>query len=476
MTARQPAGHLHDRRLRHLPIALDPAAMHAKLQALLFGPDSPMQIRACHIERVRYKPEQNCLIGYRLEVENRAAQVRTEQRLTARLYEAGGSASPYARAKKAGAGLSPAGLGLLALAPVFHLPALDMVVWVFPHDRKLVGLPQLVDPGCLHTDLLPRLITEHLGADWRLAAASHQVAHYNPEHTCMIRVRYRAQNQSTGEVRHEVVYGKIYADDEGAETYRVMSQLWQPDGPRPGGLRTAQPLAYLPELTLLWQRECAGQTLLALDIGSREFRLGLQRAAAALAEFHQTPIVCQRSGSIDDWIDKLKVMRAWLPAIRESCRPALEAVVDRLIAQRSQMDEQPAAILHGDLHLQNFLCDGDQVALIDLDNVYTGSPWQDVGSLVAGLLYGGLAFDLPGRQAWDLAAVFCDAYQQNVPWRISPQALNWFIAAALIHERAFRCITRLKDGRHDLVDRLVELAAQISAGKAYELVVPAAAV
>jgi hypothetical protein len=466
---------VHDEHLRHLPVALNTAAMKPILQTLLFGSDSSAHIRACHIERVRYKPENNCLICYRLEIEDRAAQVRTEQLLTARLYEAGGSHSRFARANQAQANGSLAQPVHPALAPVYHLPALDMVVWVFPHDRKLAGLRQVVDPGHLHRVLLPRLIEEHLGGDWRLATASHAVVHYNPEHTCMIRVQLQAQHRRTGEIRPRVLYGKTYSDDEGAETYRLMSGLWELVSQRPGVLRTAQPLGYMPELKLLWQRGCPGRTLLALGIGSPEFRVWLERGAAAVAEFHQTQIACQRSGSIDDWVEKLKAMRAWLPAIRESCRPAVETAVDHLIAQRSQIDEQPVATLHGDLHLQNFLCHGEQVALIDLDNVYSGLPWQDVGSLVAGLLYGSLALEMPGRQASELAAVFCEAYQKNVPWRISPQALNWFIAAALIHERAFRCITRLKDGRHDLVDSLVALAAQISAGNAYEGIVPAVA-
>ena len=469
-----PAITRHDKRLRHLPVALDRATMKPILQALLFGSDSSAQIRVCQVERVRYKPGNNCLICYRLEIEDRAVQVRTEQRLTARLYEAGGSHSRFARAQESLANSSLTQPLHPALAPVYHLPALDTVVWVFPHDRKLAGLPQIIDPGHLHEVQLPRLIEEHLGGEWRLGAASQSVVHYNPEHTCMIRVQLKAQHQTTGESQSLVLYGKTYADDEGVETYRVMSELWESAGGQPGVLRTAEPLGYVPELKLLWQRGCPGRTLLTLGINSPEFPVWLERGAAAVAAFHQTQIACQRSGSVDDWVEKLKDMRAWLPAVRESCRPAVETAVDQLLAQRSQISEQPMATLHGDLHVQNFLCDGEQVALIDLDNVYRGLPWQDVGSLVAGLLHSGLALEMSARRASELAAVFCDAYQQHVPWRIAPQALNWFIAAALIHERAFRCVTRLKDGRHDLVDKLVALAAQLSAGQAYEEAVPAA--
>jgi hypothetical protein len=104
------------------------------------------------------------------------------------------------------------------------------------------------------------------------------------------------------------------------------------------------------------------------------------------------------------------------------------------------------------------------VALIDLDNVHQGSPWQDIGSFVASLLYRGLLMDTPGQVVRETIATFYRAYERNAPWRTSPETLYWFVAAALLHERAFRCVTRLKDGRLDLVDKLVTLAAHISEG------------
>jgi Ser/Thr protein kinase RdoA (MazF antagonist) len=264
------------------------------------------------------------------------------------------------------------------------------------------------------------------------------------------------------------VYGKTYYDEAGAETFRVMSELWEGASGQSDPLWLAQPLRYQPELKLLWQRGLPGEPLLALGPTTFKFQARLEQAAAALAALHQTHIPAIPSKSIQDCAAALRSMRAWLPNVRPACQPALDQAVDALLGQVSALGEQPAATLHGDLHLQNIFCIGEQVALIDLDNVYRGSPWFDVGSFVAGLLYAGLTIGLPAARARELGAVFCAAYQRHVRWRISEWALDWYIATALINERAYRCVTRLKDGRLDLVDTLVAMAAQLSTGTALE--------
>jgi hypothetical protein len=459
------SGLLQDHTLRHLPLALDTAAMQTVFQKSLLrepGEDRRFHIRACHIERIRYKPGRNCLICYRLQIEDLVRQVTSEQLLSARLYGVGGSHSRFARAQREALSVSPFG------RPLTHIPGLDMVVWAFPNDRKLKGLSRLTDTVYLRTVLLPPLVACHVGPHWGIVTVAHDLVHYNPEHTCMLRVQLQLKHNQTGEQRSLVLYGKTYEGDEGVETYRLMRQLWQRIGScdlQPGNhLRVAQPLGYQPALKVLWQRGLPGQALLALE--SEDFLVWLERGAAAVATLHQTRLPCSRSSSVSAWTAKLKEMREWLPAVRPSCRTALEPLVDRLLAQAAYLGEQPLATLHGDLHLQNFFRDGDQVALIDLDNVYLGSPWQDVGSFIAGLLYRGLLAETPGPLLRDMIAAFSRSYQRNVPWRIALWALNWFVAAALINERAFRCVTRLKDGRLDLVDALVALAAQINEGKA----------
>jgi hypothetical protein len=105
-----------DDTLRHLDVALDPSAMQAIFQQSPLGAQGELYIRACEIERIRYKPGRNCLICYRLQIEDPTRQIAGEHRLTGRLYEVGGSYSRFTRAAREN--LAPPAFG----PPLLHLP------------------------------------------------------------------------------------------------------------------------------------------------------------------------------------------------------------------------------------------------------------------------------------------------------------------------------------------------------------------
>lgn len=100
------------------------------------------------------------------------------------------------------------------------------------------------------------------------------------------------------------------------------------------------------------------------------------------------------------------------------------------------------------------------IALIDLDNLCLGDPLQDVGSFIAGIHYRGLIAGAPFGLTRLIADEFTQSYRKAVEWEWSAAALNWHIAAALIYERAARCVTRLKRGRLSLIDELISMAGQ----------------
>ena len=52
-------------------------------------------------------------------------------------------------------------------------------------------------------------------------------------------------------------------------------------------------------------------------------------------------------------------------------------------------------------------------------------------------------------------------YAGQAPWSVPMNELNWHTAAALIRERVFRCLTSLKPGRVQIIDGLIDLAAEL---------------
>ena len=446
----------NDSALPQLATALDAEAMRARFQAELFS-GALQRVQACEIEHVRYKPGKNCTVAYRLEIEDQHNHLREEQHYGARMFAAGISASRHVKALAQQLATPRYG------KPVLHFEDLALVAWAFPNDRKLHGLPKLVDERALQNGLLSPLVANHCGGGWIIVEAQPHLIHYVPEHTCTIRTVVKVRHQQTHEARSVVLFGKTYFDAEGEEAYRNMQQLWESAARRTGVLRMAQPLAYEAQHKILWQMGLRGATLLEQDILAPHFLSLLPAAAANVAALHRTEIACSRTLARDDIHAKLVEVRDLLEAVRPEYAGALETVVQRLLAQSDRLADMPLATLHGDLHLKNFFVDGRDVYLIDLDNLCRGSAYHDLGSFIAGLHYRGLSTSAPEESISQIVEVFMSAYQTYAAWPLSQAALNWYIAAALISERVFRCITRLKAARVGMMPKLIARAHELVA-------------
>lgn len=445
-----------DAALPHLPSALDPAIMQAAFQSN-WAPVAGVRITACQIERVKYRPGESCLVSYLLQLDHPTAGLQ-EQRFCAYLYPPGQSAAHWAKAQ---AGIQTAPRWGPALC---HWPTCEMVLRAFPNDRKLTTLAALTDPHTLQHQLLPPLVAAHWGAGWQIGPVQTQVAQYFPEHNCMVRVTAKITEPGAAQQQQLLLYAKSYYNQAGAETNQLMRALWASEARRTGRLVMAQPLAYDAERKILWQRGVPGETLLAYENQSAAFAHYLAQAAQLVATLHQQPLRPSRTQNQVDWAGKLQAVGAVLARIWPEGEARFRALVDRLLQQPPPHAAEPVALLHGDLHLQNFLGSAGQLALIDLDDLTLGSPWQEVGSFLAGLHYRAIRNGTPGAEVAPLAATFCQHYAAHAPWSLPPAALRWYTASALLTERVARLISRLTKGDLDAVIQLVARAEAISAG------------
>lgn len=450
----------HDRALPQLATILDGEAMAALFNNVLSAAQQQReyQVLACEIERIKYKPEQNILISYRLEIAEVASGRKVEQRFCARVYPLGRSESRFRRAQTQPLVQAQAG------PPLLHLPEVGMVLWGFPNDRKLLGLPKLMDAAYLEHEVLPAVVAAHWGEEWRIHSLRNELVHYAPEYIATVRTQLQLVQPQTGEEQVVTLFGKLYEDEQGAETDRLMRALWASEARRAADLIIAQPLGYHPGLKILWQRGLHGTTLQSHELISPRLRLRLVQAAETVAALHQSPVMSSRSIYLADWIDRLEEMRCLLPEVRPSCESMVNTVVDRLRQCAEGLEAQPVALLHGDLHLQNFFVEGDRVALIDLDDLCLGSPWQDIGSFSAALHYRGLVAGTELGEIEEATGLFYRHYLQKVPWSAPRATVDWFTAAALINERAFRSIARLQSGSLDILDAILARAQKILTG------------
>lgn len=440
-----------DPALPDLATVLDETAMRAILsEAIQAGGGAPLE--RCTITWIKYKPGKSCTVAWRLLLGDAAAS--KEQRAYGRAFPRGGSSSRFARTSTARRVPTAAGPAVL------HLPGHDMVVWLFPNDRKLHGLDALTDSAMLRDVLLPEVLVGRWGSGWRLTEVAPRVVHFVPEHTCTIRLELTARHDEIG-TRSAALYGKTYYNDQGREAAAAMQRLRDRRREDPDMPALAEPWGWQPAHRILWQEEVAGEQLSNDPGRAASDDARLEQVATAVAAVHRVPPGPGKAMQLREVARRLQDAERLVRGGRPDAGDACHSLVKQLLARPPRLSE-PLVTMHGDLHLENFLVDGRSLALIDLDTARPGLPWCDLGSLAASLIADGLSRGRPGAAIQHSVEVLCDAYRSRVPWPIDDESLAWFIDAALLYERAARCITRLKPGAWALLDAIL---AWVGAGQ-----------
>ncbi len=443
-----------DIKLPQLAAVLDRQRMGVEFERML-DRSNRSRVTGCEIEWVKYRPSQDCRIAYRLTVEGDMHPDRVTQIVYARMLPKGAALSRYRRGCEAPL-VQP-----LVGPPIAHLEDLDLVVWSFPNDRKLDNLPRLMDPSYLTDDAIPRLMAMRderpVVTSWR-----DELVHYVPERSCMIRVICELE-RSTGPTQ-ETYYAKAYYDTSGHHTWSAMNALWGMRDRLPA-VAVAQPCFYDERRRILWQQGVEGCPL-DLTKQTDADRLRFYRSVGeALAGLHQTQIASRSHDQPSDSLSPLRQTAHFVSAVRPTSYIRLLEVLRALIVGLDDTRLKPMVTLHGDLHLKNFLTQSQRLALIDLDRVRPGPPGQDLGSFFASDLFVTLLEGRSLEAAGERMTHCLESYRSRVPWQISMRDMRWHTAYCLIAERVFRCITRLKPGRLDLIDDLIELSEAILRGE-----------
>ena len=451
-----------DRALPHLARLFDVQAMTRSLAAQWAhgaAASATPRILGCDIERVKYRPGRNCVVGYRVRLQwpsrpggagRRAAAERVAvTRVSAAMYPMVEAESRFQRARPVEAGDEfPPRLSLLRDAGV--------LLWRFPHDRKLAALPMLVDSAELRRNWLPQIVTGRWGDGWSIDSLRNELIGYFPDHSATVRSRLRLRSSSGRLTRLWNVFGKVRYDDSGEQVFQSMAQLFDSGASRAGLVGYARPLASYAAERVLWQEGIEAPTLDRHLIDGACDDAMWARVARAVAGLHRTAIARPVSITRDSLQAEIQRAARTLAIAVPCSAPTVDALRARLEARLDAIDCSPRATLHGDLHSKNILVGTDRIHLIDLDRLGTGPALAELGSLLAELV---LRDCLAGRALdWRRASAVASAYSRANESRIDSAELGWHVAAALLRERAYRCVTSLKPGRLEILPALLDAA------------------
>lgn len=386
-----------ERALPGLAVLLDPEAFVRALRPHV--PDAGL--REASITYIRYKPETNCLLTYRLET-------------------GGGPVTAYAklhgpdaevklrnvREKEKDSATSPLGPGRIVLEEI------STVVALFPNDGKLRSLQELQDPTAWRRRLVG-LFPERPDL-WECEA---RTLAYKPER------RYVAQLAAGGEPRAVLKY----YNEGGFAQADAISVGFRSRGP----LRVARRIGRSRRRRTLAFEWLAGRLLSEAITDPGQDLDEIAVVGAALAELHG-----QAPGGLVAVSTRRKEAESWI-ALAEGIaflHPPGEGRA-RSLARRlaSLFPDAPAAPrpVHGDFYAKQVLVDGGQASLLDLDRAVRGDPAADLGRFLGHLERDALRGVVPPERVEPLGNALLDGYRRASRSSL-PSGVGPYVAAALL--------------------------------------------
>ncbi len=332
-----------------------------------------------------------------------------------------------------------------------HAAELNTRFWIFPHDRKIKQLSLLNE--------IPEELREIAGQVWTKS----RIVGHAPEKS--VTAQCLAQDNKV------LAYAKIYAGDEGQNFFNIYVHLARES--QSERLKLPRALTYSEKYQLLLLAAVPGDSLSALAParrGSAFYQLG-----RALRELHATAPPPSLRESARFTTKALMRTAATLSEARPDVVPVVQRLTNKLVAQHEIYSAGERVFLHGDVHPKNFLLDRGHLWLLDLDQAAFGVAAVDLGSVIAGLHCDACTGLLAWREASSLTRAVLAGYgplndSRNGSRKLA--SLRWHVAAALLHERALRAVTRIRPRVLRKLPQLLQLAEAVLDGGISENQVP----
>jgi len=403
-----------------LAVAGDPGLMLEVFRAHLKPVAGPRyHIEDCAPFRFRCRQSTSrCVLQYTLRVVDPATGRRRDQWVTGLVYARAGEAERLWREMQAGDPRREIPSAWLTFEPVDFIPHLQMVVQVFPYDRRLPQLSRVMN-GALRR--LDPLLLARLGGgrgEWHSTDATVEPTRYRTELGAALKYAIQAHDTLTRRTETLRCYLKVYRNEQGSDTFRLL-RSWSErtaDGRRPPPYAVVRPIAYVSELRTLALEEAPGASLQQILLQRLDGAGAARAVARAAAAFNQDDVGITRRHTVADQLHDVRLAATLVQWACPNLRARVEAITAAVAAGLE--DVRPAPI-HADLKPDHIFLSGEQVIFIDLDSVALGDPVRDPAHLVA-YVAGRVGLDsVPAARARAWAAAFVAEYFDRVPapWR-----------------------------------------------------------
>jgi hypothetical protein len=411
-----------------LKIASDPELMLEVFRSHLKpASENDYHIQECIPVRFRWRKDgSRCVLQYVLRLIEKASGRRRDTWATGVVYAEPGRTEQFWTELKATDSLQRIPAAWLTLEPLAFIPDLQMLVQVFPCDRRLTTL-SLVMSGP-SPELQRQMLACFGPGHWLLEQQTVEPIRYRTELGAVVRYTLHGRNSVSSQTKTKRFYVKVYHDHRGAQTCQLLQRFCGKTGAGRNGFSVVKPLGYCNERHCLVLEEAPGRSLQEVFLSGDDAVAAARRVARAVAAFTQSDIQPVHRRSPDDQMDYL--MRAAV-LLRWAC-PESGAVIDGIVnAVGAGLFEVMCVPIHWDLKTDHIFLDDQRVIFVDLDTVSLGDPVRDPAHLLAHISCRIGLSTMPIESARAAVRAFFEEYFAHVPanWR---ERLPFQYAAAVV--------------------------------------------
>lgn len=284
---------------------------------------------------------------------------------------------------------------------------LNLFLFFFPTDPIFPRLVKLSMPDRALRLLSPHF--NHLRPDASVKSLKSIRVKYLPEISCLF--RYEAD---IGEEQPLAIYGKVQHSNRGAMTYDVMKALWELPARQEGDLVLAEPLAYYPHEALLLQSAVRGEEIRG-DRHSEIFIGQCEAAGRMIGHVHRSNITLGQPHDVYVEIDRIRNHMEEFKLSAPRVYLLLRGLLNQIAARAEKTPLESPVPSHGDYKYNQFLYDGAQFAMIDVEYFVQAEPSFDLGKYCGHLWPAAPKHWSDTAQAKEARRIFLDAYVKVRP-------------------------------------------------------------
>lgn len=356
-----------------LNAALDTDAMVERLRQALPECAESVRLESAAISDIRYQPGKHCVILYRVKAIDNATGHSTKEMVAGTMLLA--NEEPDVQEPEMVERFA-SDKSRIIRTPSVYLSDMRMAVTVYPFDPSLPWMFDALDGHIVKRGLAKGWAAKNV----RVRKAIPSVLGYTPRARAGFEYQVITESTETGETTETQIIGKVHSFKRPERLYAAGWALWRESE---GRLGLAPPSGYISPLRMTLQERVPGERLggLAGSPGIVDAARATARAVAILhslsVPLHSRRTPQQEGRIVNKWAGTLK-------AIRPDLAMQLDGLTARLVPE-IEANTLMSGPVHGDFHHTNVLADGDEIKLIDLDEMAFGDPLVDVGRLLASL-------------------------------------------------------------------------------------------